>query len=82
MQGAQGACPILLSNAALGSRNVLFYFTLICMGKMVLVCEHFSLQTVFRNKLSSQTEVPLYFHFAYRLANGRYDLTNLSKPDV
>lgn len=31
------------------------------MGKMALVCEHFTLQTIFRNALNLQTEVPPYF---------------------
>lgn len=62
LQGAQNACPIL-SNAVLGSRNGLIYFTLIAMGKMAWVCKHFSLRMVFRKELSLQMEVPLYMSY-------------------
>jgi len=37
----------------LGSRNKLIHFTLIPMGKIVSVYEHFGLRATFRNELSS-----------------------------
>jgi len=37
----------------LGSRNGLIHFTLILMGKIVSVYEHFGLRTTFRKELSS-----------------------------
>ena len=37
----------------LGSRNGLIHFTLIRMGKIVSVYEHFGLRTTFRNELIS-----------------------------
>jgi len=45
----------------LGSRNGLIHFTLISMGKIVSVYEHFGLRTTFRNELSSWSEVWLLF---------------------
>ena len=46
----------------MGSKNGLIHFTLIPMGKIVSVYEHFGLRTTFRNELSSWTEVRLYCH--------------------
>ena len=40
LQGLQGTCRVAFSNAALGSTNRLIYYTLIPIGKMVLVYEH------------------------------------------
>lgn len=60
LERVQGVRRVTLSNAALGSRNQLIYFILIPVGNMVSVFKHFISRTVFKNKLSLKTKVPLY----------------------